>query len=346
MKKFISLFSAILLVAMLSTMLFACQPNTPPDEVPTAPENVSVYVPDGAPAMAIANIIKSGKIGADTKANVTLTTGQDVIAKAQKGEADIAVLPTNAAATVYNATKGAYKMLSVNVHGLLYLMGTTQVESLAELAGKQVQSIGLGNTPEYVFKRVLKANNLEVVNGDEAVEGKVAIQYHDDGSTIIPLFVAGKAQFAVLGEPAATNLVNKMKKDKSVDVYRLADLQAEWKKAVNSSSDGYPQACVIVKTELLNNATFLSALRTTLAEGVQFATDSCAELAEILKGAGSALTVNYTADLVERCNLRYVEASASGLKQDVVEYLKEFGFSAEGTKPNNTLPDDAFFFGA
>ena len=88
MKKFISLFSAILLVGMLSTMLFACQPNTPPDDVPAAPENVSVYVPDGAPAMAIANIIKSGKIGADTKANVTLTTGQDVIAKAQKGEAD------------------------------------------------------------------------------------------------------------------------------------------------------------------------------------------------------------------------------------------------------------------
>ena len=346
MKKFISLFSAILLVAMLSTMLFACQPNTPPDDVPAAPENVSVYVPDGAPAMAIANIIKSGKIGADTKANVTLTTGQNVIAKAQKGEADIAVLPTNAAATVYNATKGAYRMLSVNVHGLLYLMGTTQIQSLSDLVGKEVQSIGLGNTPEYVFKRVLKANNLEVVNSDEAVSGKVAVRYHEDGSTIIPLFVAGKAQFAVLGEPAATNLVNKMKKDKSVDVYRLADLQAEWKKAVNSSSDGYPQACVIVKTELLNNATFLSALRAALADGVKFATESYAELAEILKGAGSALTVNYTKDLVERCNLRYTEASTSGLKQDVVEYLKEFGFSAEGTKPNNTLPDDAFFFGA
>ena len=345
MKKYISFVSAVLMVAIIAVSLFACQPNTTP-EVPAAPENVSVYVPDGAPAMAIANIIKSGKIGADTKANVTLTTGQNVIAKAQKGEADIAVLPTNAAATVYNATKGAYRMLSVNVYGLLYLMGTTQIQSLSDLVGKEVQSIGLGNTPEYVFKRILKANNLEAVNSDEAVSGKVAVRYHEDGSTVIPLFVAGKAQFAVLGEPAATNLVNKMKKDKGVEVYTLANLQKEWKAAVNSSSEGYPQACVIVKKELLENVTFLSALRAALADGVKFATESYAELGEILKGAGSALTVKYTKDLVERCNLRYTEASTNGLKQDVVEYLKEFGFSAEGTKPNNTLPDEAFFFGA
>lgn len=130
-----------------------------------APAKVSVYAPDGAPALALAKIIADGKIG-DTTAEVTLATGENVIAKAVSGEADVVVLPTNAAATVYNNTKGNYQLFSVNVYGVLYLVSTHNITSLSDLNGKLVYSIGMGNTPEYVFKKILDKANVSYVNAD------------------------------------------------------------------------------------------------------------------------------------------------------------------------------------
>lgn len=134
-------------------------------ETADVPQKVTIYAPDGAPALALTKIIADGKIGS-TEVEVVLTTGENVIAKAKSGEADIAVLPTNAAATVFNATKGNYKLFSVNVFGVLYVVGTEKITNLSDLAGTTVYSIGLGNTPEYVFKRVLNKNGLTYQNAD------------------------------------------------------------------------------------------------------------------------------------------------------------------------------------
>ncbi|MBQ8504785.1 MAG: hypothetical protein IJ492_00835, partial [Clostridia bacterium] len=57
---------------------------------------------------------------------------------------------------------------------------------------------------------------------------------------------------------------------------------------------------------------------------------------------GSTLTVNYTADLLARCNVNYIRANT--LKQDIETYLKEFGFVENSSKPANNLPDGAFYF--
>ena len=192
-------------------------------------EQVNMYVPDGAPSLAVANLFEVDSV-AGRKLNVTITTGNDVRAKVLSGEADVVICPTNMAATLYNAGV-EYKLVTANLFGLLYLVGNQPEASLNDLVGQVVHSIGKNNTPEFVFKKILDNANIPYVDSDKAVEGKIAIRYYEKGSQIIPLLKSNVAHYAILGEPAATKS----------GVNELFNLQELWKQAT-ALDESYPQA--------------------------------------------------------------------------------------------------------
>lgn len=278
------------------------------------------YVPDGAPALAAANIIADKSVGG-VAAETYVTTGENVVAKCASGEADMAVLPTNAAVTVLSK-RSEYCLFTVNVLGLLYVVGTRQITDLNDLVGQTVCSIGFANTPEFVFKKILDSSNIQYcAAGDAQAQSKVSLDYYTDGATIIPLVLSGKAQFAVLGEPAVTNLINKAAaQDKTV--FRLFDLQYLWKEATDAASDGYPQASLIVKRELLEKDGFAEALMQKLSDNISWLLQNAASLNALMHNAGSSLDVGYTEEIIGRCNLAVVPALS--VKNDIENYLRTF----------------------
>lgn len=277
-------------------------------------ERLQIYVPDGAPSLAVANIIEGGKIG-DYKANVTISTGEDVVAKCGSGQADIAILPTNAAVKICS-TRDDYQLFTTNVWGLLYVVGWSEVSSILELNGKTVASIGMGNTGEYLFKRILD------VNGVSYADNGVKLNYVDDGTTAVGMLMQNKCDFALLGEPAATNAINKAKANGKT-LYRVFDLQALWQDVTESDKTGYPQASVIVKKSLLVQHGFADALYKVLTDNNAYLSNNVKKLGDVLQSAGSLLTVNYTADIISRCNINVVKACT--IKQEIHDYLEQFG---------------------
>ena len=314
MKRSIVQIVIVLLVLMLLTGIFAACNK----------EEIICYVPDGAPALAVAKIISDGKVG-DRSVSTQITTGEDVVAKCASGEADMAILPSNAAVKICSQRKD-YRMFSVNVYGLLYVVGTRQVSTLAELCDNTVYSIGLGNTPEYVMKKILDVNNVNYAD---------TFNYISDGTTAVQLIMSGQAEFALLGEPAVTNLIQKAA-EKNKTVYRLFDLQQLWQQATDSEQEGYPQASLIVKESLLNGH-FARNLQQVLQQNQQFLLDNLAELNVLLQSAGSSLDVAYTADIIERCNIRFTMAAQS--KADLEAYLQTF----LAMQPFLPLSDDIFY---
>ena len=278
-------------------------------------EQLQIYVPDGAPSLAGANIIDGGKIG-DYKANVTISTGEDVVAKCGSGQADIAIVPTNAAVKVCS-TRNDYHLFTANVWGLLYVVGWSDVSSILELNGKTVASIGMGNTGEYLFKRILDVNGVSYEDSNG-----VKLNYVDDGTTAVGMLMQNKCDFALLGEPAATNAINKATANGKT-LYRAFDLQALWQDVTGSDKTGYPQASVIVKKSLLVQHGFADALYKVLVENGNFLSNNVEKLGEMLQSAGSLLTVNYTADIIARCNINVVKAC--NVKQEISDYLQQFG---------------------
>ncbi|MEG2084825.1 MAG: ABC transporter substrate-binding protein [Clostridia bacterium] len=301
MKKGFIIVVALLLIAT-SVLFVSCK------QVEEA--TLNVFLPDGAPALSMAKTMSNtGKYGKLTLKH-NIVTGDAIVAKVANGEADMAIIPTNAMAILYN--KGAkYKIVSSNVFGVLYLVSKQTTLNIADLTGQIVYIIGEGNTPDLVFKYILQQNNLEFVKSATAVEGKVALNYVNDGSELIPLLKQGKAKFGVLGEPAVSNAIAK------AGVNVVLDLQAEWKKH-NASS--YPQASLVVKNEVLEKyGKDIDKIVEDLKGNKQFILDNISVIGKLMADNGSLLAVNYTKEIVERCNLDCV--SATDAKMSIEEYF-------------------------
>ena len=295
---------------------------------PQEGEAYTFFVPDGAPALAVANVIQSGKIG-NHPVTVSIASGDAVKDKCASGAADLAILPTNAAVKICSVNED-YVIFSVNVRGLLYVIGKENISSLKELEGKTVLSIGLANTGEYLFKRILD-------DAQVAYDGTsgVTLQYYTDGSEAGKLLMAGKGDFALLGEPAATNILNKAQQNGKT-FYRVFDLQQLWKDTTGAKETGYPQACVLVKRSALQQKGFAEALTDVLEANAAFLRANVASLNDLLKSVNSALDLVYTQDLLDRCNLTMQKAAER--KEEIVAYLQEF------TGPFASLVKDEMFY--
>ncbi len=169
----------------------------------------SVYAPDGAPALALANAISETEGGAFSYHIVAAST----IAARVTGEnpaADFCVLPVNAAAKVLG--KGtSYCMLGVVTNGNMYFLrtNTSQKElnsaaSLRSLVGQTLGVVQLNNVPGLTLRVVLEREGVPyqiLDSGKEPAEDKVNLVAFADASTVGP--AAGCAYY-LCPEPAAT----------------------------------------------------------------------------------------------------------------------------------------------
>ena len=314
MKKFLG----ILLAAMM-IFAFGCGGNNA----------VQVVVPDGAPAISIANIMKDRQVG-DRQTEVTIGVGQTdtVVARVKSGEADIAIMPTNAAVALANQQIGI-ELVTVNSDGLLYLMGKdSDVREMSDLKGKVVKVIGEGQIPDLVFQYILKQNGLEVVRSDTKVEGKVALSYVEAGSAIVGGMKAGTVELGLLPEPVATNSL------KAAGTTEIFDIQEEWKAAAGTDS-GYPMSCLVVQKTFLEseeNVAYLKAFVEKMEQNLTYVPENTAEVVETMKGYESAAITALTAESVQRMNMKVIRAA------DAEEMVKAFC-----TKVGLTAPADGFF---
>ena len=115
------------------------------------------------------------------------------------GDADIAALPTNAAANLYNKTGGKVAILAVNTLGCLYLMNNTgvAVTSIADLKGKTVYVPA--QNPTFIFTYLCRQNGL-VVGEDVIIDSTT----YSTPALLRDAVAAGEVDYAVLPEPMVT----------------------------------------------------------------------------------------------------------------------------------------------
>ena len=313
--------------------LTACQKDIPDGEV-------TVYMPDGAPALALAGAMYKDTEEDGVTYRVVEASGiaKQVTYKEEEKNADFCVMPLNAAAKLLG--DGArYVMLGAVTHGNLYIVskeGTVYTtENLSSLVGKKVGVLQINNVPGLTFKTLLNKNGIawaEVTNEGTMYEDKVnliAITGADAVGTM-------DADCFVIAEPAATA---QAKKGFSI----VGDLQSLY-----GGENGYPQAVLVAKKTFIEEH---SAWTGEFVESVK----SSAEWLKTAAGADIVATVNghlddtmqesslkaplLTAEVLGRCDVRYVQAT--DCKTAAVALLQEF----VGINPNSTMvPTESFFW--
>ena len=154
---------------------------------------VRVMTLNGTTGFGMAQLIQKAEAG-EASLNYAFSVETDpsnVMAALVNGDCDIAALPTNAAAALYNKTGGAVQVLALNTLGVLYVVtdGTEEISSFADLDGKTV--FVPAQNPTFIFQYLCKANGVNAVIDNtyaQPAELNAAVS-------------AGEVSIAVLPEP-------------------------------------------------------------------------------------------------------------------------------------------------
>lgn len=248
------------------------------------------------------------------------------------GELDLAVLPTNLAATVYNKTKGGVRLVTINTLGVLYLAEAGDgITGIADLKGKTVYSSGQGSTPEYALDFVLRGNGL--IPGED-----VTVEYRAEHSEITALLASGEAQYAVLPQPFLQAALAQN------DKLRVAlDLTEEWEK-VAGDGGSLAMSGIVVRTELLESnpeaiAAFLAEYKASTEQvNDPQQLDTVADLAvkyEIIPKKPIAQAA------IPQCNIVFLEGAE--MQKAAGSFLQVL-FEANPQSVGGTLPDESFYY--
>lgn len=235
MKKTLSLILAILLMAALAagcsggsgasatptpdavTMAPTAEQTAPPtqEQTPTeAPVTIRIGGMTGPTSMGMAELMEKNENGESANSYEFTVAGSadELTPKLIQGQLDMAAVPANLAAVLYNNTDGAVKLLAVNTLGVLYIVQTgDQVGSIADLAGKTVYATGKGSVPEYVLRYLLEQNGIDP-DKDLTIEWKsepteaVAMLSQQGGIAMLPQPYVTVAQGQVEGLKVALDL--------------------------------------------------------------------------------------------------------------------------------------------
>ena len=202
----------ILAVSMLAALLLAvgCA------KTPAEPMRIAAL--KGPTGMGISYLMKENT----TDYSVELYDAPDaVVGKFVNGEIDVAAVPLNLAATLYNKTEGNVVMLCVDTLGVLYVVenGDT-VTTFADLAGKTIQATGEGSTPQYVLDYLLNLNNMT---------DSVKVEYVGEHTALAALLASGEAKLGMLPEPFVSSVTLK-----NTSARIALDLNAEWEAATGT----------------------------------------------------------------------------------------------------------------
>ena len=303
-------------------------PTEVPTEAPIQPAApVNVMVLNGTTGFGMANLMDDAANGKAQQAySFTVETdASNVVAALANGSADIAALPTNAAAAVYNKTQGKVQVLALNTLGVLYLVtdGSVTVESMADLAGKTVYAPA--QNPSFIFQHLCQANGLDDVTIDNTYAQPA------DLNTAV---ASGQVSIAVLPEPMVT-----VAKSKNPDLQVALDLTAEWEKV--SAPGSLVQGCVVVRKAFAEeNADAVATFLQEYGASIEGMTADIEGTAAKIEANGIFTKAAVAAKAIPNCNVCFI--TGSEMQTALSEFLNIM-FEVAPASVGGSIPGDDFY---
>lgn len=323
--------SIILAVLLLATGLLAgCGGTKQNADLPK--EDVNIVVLKGSTGMGAVSLMdKNDKGEASANYHFTVADAPDkVVAMVANGEVDIAAVPTNLAATLYNKTNGNVQMAAINTLGVLYILenGDT-INSIDDLAGKTLYATGQGANPEFVINYILQQNGLKP-GQDVEVEYKAQ---HDELATLL---ATDQVAIGMLPEPNVTAAMAQN------DKLRIAlNITDEWNKVAGGESQ-LAMGCVIVsKSFAESHADVVDAFLSEYQESINYVKDNVAEAGTLCEKYGIIPKAALAQKAIPNCNLTFI--AGAEMKTAIAGYYTVL-FNADPKSIGGKLPDDAFYY--
>lgn len=243
------------------------------------------------------------------------------------GEVDVAAVPVNLASVLYNKLDGDISVLAVSTLGVLYVVEAgSEVNSVADLAGKTVYATGQGATPEYILNYLLDKNG---------VSGSVEVNYVGEHAALATMLANGSAEIGMLPEPNVTSTLA------GNDNLRIAlNLTEEWNKVCSTE---LVQGVVIARKSFVNEHP--EAIEQFLREyekSSAFVNENIDEAAKLIVDAGILGNVEIAKKAIPNCNISFSKGEAM---HEAVEGMLAVLLEANPKSIGGKLPDKDFYYG-
>ena len=287
---------------------------------------VRVMTLNGTTGFGMAGLIAAHEAG-NTGLNYSFTVETDasnVTAALVNGDCDLAALPTNAAAALYNKTEGKVQVLALNTRGVLYLV-TDASSEIAEIADLDGQTVYVpAQNPTFIFDHICKANGIEVTIDNSYAQP----------AELNTAVAAGEVSLAVLPEPMVT-----VARSQNKDLKVALDLTAEWDKV--SVPGSLVQGCVAVRTEFAaEHPAEVAAFLEDYSASVELLTSDTAAAAKAIEDTGSVAKAAVAEKAIPNCNICFV--TGEQMEEELSAFL-EIMFEAAPQSIGGKVPAEDFY---
>ena len=324
--KLLKLFALILTFALI---LPSC--TSAEKDKPTEKTKIRVGVIKGPSGMGMAKLMQEQEDG-NTQNDYTFTvcaTPTDINAKIIKGDLDIAAVPPNAAALLYNKNDGKVQIAAVSTLGILYVVeiGDT-IKKLSDLNGKTIYASGKGAVPQYAFEYLLK--NAGVTSD---------IIWKAEHTEVATLISSGEKNLVLLPEPQVTAVLSANKNARiALNLTEEWDKQQVYEKFPSSLIMG----CVVVDTQFAaENRETVNKFLLEYKNSIEFAKANIDETAELIEKFEILPSAQVAKKALPNCALTYIDGTE--MKDHMYDFL-EVLYIANKDSIGGKLPDDKFYF--
>lgn len=260
-----------------------------------------------------------------------MATGADeLLPLMAKGDLDIALVPANVAAVLYQKMQGGLAVIDINTLGVLYMVsGDASIKTPADLMGRTIYLTGKGTTPDYVLHYIMEANGL---TADDYV-----LEYKSEPAEVAALLSENPDAVGLLPQPFVTAACMQ---NEALSV--ILDMNGEWEKIQGKEGSRLVTGVTVVRKAFLEEhepavELFLKeheASTLAMAEDVK-------KGAELTVKEGIVAKAPIAEKAIPECNITFIRGQE--MKQALAGYLEVlFGQNPEAV--GGKLPEADFYY--
>lgn len=282
----------------------------------------------GPTSMGLVNLMEEA---ADTYDFTMVTAADELLPKVVSGDLDIALVPANVAAILYQKMEGGLSVIDINTLGVLYMVsGNDRIDEITDLAGQTIYLTGKGTTPDFALQYLLAQNGLSTDD--------VTLEYKSEATEVAATLAQNPEAIGLLPQPFVTVACAQ---NEALNI--IMDLTEEWDRVQpeEGGSRLVTGVTVVRSVFLEEHPEAVTAFLEGHAASAQSINDDPETGAELVVRAGIIEKTPIAQKAIPFCNITCI--TGEEMKEALSGYLQVL-YDQNPESVGGALPEDEFYY--